>query len=235
MLEPRVHLRTSNLAYSRYDLTVSPEFEEVQEPTKDKKVSKSKEVVELSVKNISLSLTDLMFEDQRDLVENEKSKVRDGDSFASSCFCEYHLDCLTAEINKFKVRVDNRTKIAFKNSYLWVRTLSDSKPNSKVMVMGTPSEDQSNRVFIESIKDNPDIQEKVCIHIPLFKVNVEKKECLKFIAMAEKLGRSYKEISTYVEYLSKEFRKIDASRNIYEAKAKKAATKSVEKSIVLHF
>lgn len=93
--------------------------------------------------------------------------------------------------------MDQRVKIFLKNSYVWMRGLEEEKVHARMMIMGTPHEEHYNRIFIEDIKDNAEIQQKVSIHVPYFKVNVEKKECLRFIEMAQRLGESYKSLLSY--------------------------------------
>ena len=42
------------------------------------------------------------------------------------------------------------------------------------MVIGTPDANKSNRIFLESISDNSEIEEKILLNIPYIKINVEK-------------------------------------------------------------
>lgn len=116
-------------------------------------------------------------------------------------------------------------KIFFKDLFIWLSSLSHQNSSNRIIV-GLSNEKGFNRLYLDMNKNKLQVEHKIQLHLPSLKVNLEKKECLRIIRMAEKIGNSYQNLSKYLKYLSNEFKKIDINPLI-EVKNRKQISPTV--------
>ena len=187
----------SSLNYSNYDLNVESAIQETEQQPRS---SRSQFIVEFSFSNINLGFAD-MDNLGPELIDIERKKVKDSESFEGHCFCDYESDCVSVEVNKLRVLLAARNKVSLKNSCLCLKHISSSKYTQKTMIVSTPDDALNNRVYIETVANKGEKSTKISLHIPHLKIDVEKKECFRVTQMVKRVGGCYKALTAYLRHL----------------------------------